>query len=73
MPKAKTSATRTDAQRRAGNKWDYANRTVIGCKVDRDTAAAYKAHCAAAGTTVNAAIRAFVLSQIQRDNAAGED
>lgn len=72
MPKAKTSTTRTDAQRRAGNKWDYANRTVIGCKVDRETADRYKQHCAAAGTTVNAAIRAYVLSQIS-DNAAGKD
>lgn len=73
MPKAKTSATRTDAQRRAGNKWDYANRTVIGCKVDRDTAEAYKAHCAATGTTVNAAIRAFVLSQISAQAMPEED
>lgn len=73
MPKAKTSTTRTDAQRRAGNKWDYANRTVIGCKVDRETAEAYKAHCAAAGTTVNAAIRAFVLSQINAQPVPEDD
>ena len=54
MPRAKTSATRTDAQRRAQNAYQYKTSTVIGCKLDRETAERYKAHCAENGTTPNA-------------------
>lgn len=73
MPRPKTSTTRTDAQRRANNKWDYKNRTVIGCKVDRETAERYKAHCAAKRTTVNAEIKSFVLDSLGETEAAGAD
>lgn len=73
MPKPKTNATRTDAQREAANRWTYKNRTVIGCKVDRETAERYKAHCAAKGTTVNAEIKSFVLGSLGETETAGGD
>ena len=64
MPRPKTSTTKTDAQRRAQNAYQYKNATVIGCKLDRPTAERYKAHCTANGTTPNAEIKAFILSQL---------
>jgi hypothetical protein len=64
MPRPKTSETRTDAQRRAANKYQYKTATVIGCKLDRETAERYKSHCSESGTTPNAEIKAFILSQL---------
>lgn len=64
MPRPKTSETRTDAQRRAANKYQYKTSTVIGCKLDRETAERYKTHCADQGTTPNAEIKSFILSQL---------
>lgn len=64
MPRAKTSATKTDAQRRAQNAYQYKTATVIGCKLDRETAERYKLYCAEQGTTPNAEIKNFILSQL---------
>lgn len=64
MPRPKTSETRTDAQRRAANKYQYKTATVIGCKLDRETAERYKAHCSESGTTPNAEIKSFILAQL---------
>lgn len=64
MPRPKTSATKTDAQRRAQNAYQYKTSTVIGCKLDRETAERYKFHCAEQGTTPNAEIKSFILSQL---------
>ena len=64
MPRPKTSETRTDAQRRAANKYQYRTSTVIGCKLDRETAERYKTHCAEIGTTPNAEIKKFIMSQL---------
>lgn len=64
MPRPKTSETRTDAQRRAANNYQYKTSTVIGCKLDRETAERYKTHCSENGTTPNAEIKAFILSQL---------
>lgn len=64
MPRPKTSPTKTDAQRRAANKYQYRTSTVIGCKLDRETAERFKAHCADQGTTPNAEIKNFILSQL---------
>jgi len=49
---------RTDAQKRAQNKYDAANYTMIGCKVRRDYADAVRLACAAADTTPAAVVRA---------------
>lgn len=64
MPRPKTSETRTDAQRRAANKYQYKTSTVIGCKLDRETAERYKIHCIENGTTPNAEIKAFIFAQL---------
>ena len=57
----------SDAKRRANNKWTAANMTVLGCKVRKDKAEAFKAACAAAGTTVNAVFTA-AMDQFMRDH-----
>lgn len=64
MPRPKTSESRTDAQRRAQNAYQYKTSTVIGCKLDRETADRYKAYCTGQGTTPNAEIKNFILSQL---------
>lgn len=64
MPRPKTSTTKTDAQRRAANKYQYKTSTVIGCKLDRETAERYKIYCAGQGTTPNAEIKKFIMSQL---------
>jgi hypothetical protein len=38
--------------------------SVIGCKLDRETADRYRAFCDANNTTPNAEIKAFILSQL---------
>ena len=48
----------TDAQRRANDKWDRKNRTMLGCKMYRDKADAFRAAAKAAGTTPNAVFTA---------------
>ena len=50
----------SENQKRARNKWDATNMTVLGCKVRRDKAEAFKAACAAAGTSVNAVFAAAI-------------
>ena len=42
------------SKRRANNKWDAANMTVLGCKVRRDRAEQFKAACKKNGTSPNA-------------------
>lgn len=58
----------TDAKRRANNKYIAANMTVLGCKVRKDEAEAFKAACKAAGVTPNAIFR-----QAMRDFMAKTD
>lgn len=48
---------KTDAQRKAQNKYDAKNLTVLGCKMRREDAEQFKAACRAAGTTPNAVFR----------------
>ena len=64
----------SDVQKRARNKWDKDNMVVLGCKVKRADAEAFKAACKAAGTTVNAvfteAMRRFLDHDTRRGNAA---
>ena len=44
----------SESKRRAHNKWDAANMTVLGCKVRRDRAEQFKAACKKNGTSPNA-------------------
>lgn len=52
----------SEAKRKANQKWDAENMTVIGCKVRKDVAERFKAECKRRGTTVNA-----VFLQAMRD------
>lgn len=61
----------TDAQKRARNKWDAENMTIVGCKMRRDLAEAFKAAAKANGTTPNALIRAWIDAYMQ-GNAPAE-
>lgn len=49
-----------DSTRKANNKWDAANMTVLGCKIRKDKAEAFKAACKAADTTPNAVFTAAI-------------
>ncbi len=64
MPRPRTSTTRTDAQRRAENKYKNKAQIVLACRMDRPTGERYKAICAERGTTPNAEIKNFILSQL---------
>ena len=50
----------TDSQRRANNKYIAANMTVLGCKIKKTDADAFRAACADRGTTPNAIFRAAI-------------
>jgi hypothetical protein len=45
---------KTEAGKRANAKWDAVNMATLGVKTRRDKAEAFKAACAAAGTSMNA-------------------
>ena len=61
MPIAKNpNGARTDAERRAHNKWEQANRVTLGVRMGKADGEAFRAWCAARGQTVNAALSAYV-------------
>lgn len=61
MPIAKNpNGARTDAERRAHNKWEQANRVTLGVRLSKDDGEAFRAWCADRGQTVNAALSAYV-------------
>lgn len=49
-----------ESQKRAKNKWDAANTTVLGCKMRKEKAERFKEACREAGTTPNAVFTAAV-------------
>lgn len=42
-----------ETQKKARNKWDAENMTVLGCKIRKDRAEEFKTACKEAGTTPN--------------------
>lgn len=62
----------TDSKRRANNKWDAANMTVLGCKIRKDKAEEFKAACKAAGTTPNAVFTSAINNFMGWRKEAGE-
>ncbi len=60
----------TDAQRRANNKYIAQHMTVLGCKVRKEDADAFRAACAARGTTVNAVFRRAMEDFMDQENQA---
>lgn len=72
MPIAKNpNGARTDAERRAHNKWEQANRVTLGVRVGKADGEAFRAWCAACGITVNAALSAYVADCLRGDADGG--
>lgn len=61
-----------ECQKRAKNKWDAANMTVLGCKIRKDKAERFKAACKSAGTTPNAVFTEAINKFLEKEEA-GED
>lgn len=61
---------KSDAKRRADNKYNLAHYTVLGCKMKISEAEAFKKACKDAGTTPNAVFREAVekfMKDLERD------
>lgn len=72
MPIAKNpNGARTDAERRAHNKWEQANRVTLGVRVGKADGEAFRAWCAARGITVNAALASYVADCLRGDADGG--
>lgn len=72
MPIAKNpNGARTDAERRAQNKWDQANRVTLGVRVGKADGEAFRAWCSERGQTVNAALSAYVADCLRGDADGG--
>ena len=56
----------TSAQKRARNKWDAENMSVIPCKLKREIAETFKATAKANGTTPNELIRGWIDAHIRK-------
>lgn len=65
------NSTKTDAERRAQNKWSAANKIILAAKVSKATGEAFRAWCAARGQTVNAALSAYVADCLRGDADGG--
>lgn len=50
----------SEARKRANNKYAAKNYTIVGCKLRRDLAAAFKEKCAEKGTTPNEVFRKVI-------------
>ena len=65
MPIAKNpNGARTDAERRAQNKREQANRVTLGVRVGKADGEAFRAWCAARGITVNAIAPGFIDTEM---------
>lgn len=65
------NSKKTDAERRAQNKWSAANKIILAAKVGTATGEAFRAWCAARGQTVNAALSAYVSDCLRGDADGG--
>lgn len=58
----------SDAKKKANAKWDSENMATLACKVKREQADKFKAHCAGVGKTSNAVLRDYVLESIGEES-----
>lgn len=65
------NSRKTDAERRAQNKWSAANKIILAAKVGKADGEAFRAWCAARGITVNAALSAYVAECLRGDADGG--
>ena len=63
----------SESKRKANNKWDAANMTVLGCKVRRDKAERFKAVFKKNGTSPNAIFMAAMEKFMEEHGEVGED
>lgn len=61
-----------ESRKKANAKWDKENMTVIGCRIRRDRAEAFKAICAASGTNPNAVFLAVVKATLENGTLAAQ-
>lgn len=54
----------SDSQKKASLKWDKENMAVLGCKVKKEQASAFKAYCASINKSSNAVLKEYVLNCI---------
>lgn len=57
---------RSEATRRAQNKYDAANRMMLGARVTKADGERFRAICEASGQTVNAALVEYVRACLER-------
>lgn len=67
------NSKKSDAERRAQNKWSAANKIILAAKVSTATGEAFRAWCSARGVTVNAALSAYVADCLRGDADGGAD
>lgn len=48
---------KTDAKRRADNKWDAENMKIVSCKIRKEKAERFRAACVLNGTTPSSVLR----------------
>lgn len=58
----------SEAQKRARDKWDATNMTLVSCKMRRDLADDFKSAAKASGTTPSALIRGWIDAYMQKMN-----
>lgn len=61
---------RSEATRRAQNKYDAANRMMLGARVTKADGERFRAICEASGRTVNAALVEYVRACLDRGSLA---
>lgn len=65
------NSKKSDAERRAQNKWSAANKIILAAKVSTATGEAFRAWCSERGQTVNAALSAYVADCLRGDADGG--
>lgn len=60
----------SEAQKRARDKWDATNMTLVSCKMRRDLADDFKSAAKANGTTSSALIRGWIDAYMQKNEPA---
>ena len=50
----------SESQKKARDKWDNHNMFVLGCKVKKAEADAFRAYCESVGKTTNTVLKEFV-------------
>lgn len=60
-----------EARKRANQKWDRQNMTVIGCKVTKEKAQAFREACAALGAVPNRLLMQVITETIEKAEQMG--